>query len=40
MIRTTRMYYVDFYRLFNYPEKDWENMVILDENPSLQLVLL
>ena len=24
MIRITLMYYVDFYSLFNYPEKDWE----------------
>ena len=24
MVRITLMYYVDFYSLFNYPEKDWE----------------
>jgi hypothetical protein len=24
MLRITLMYYVDFYSLFNYPEKDWE----------------
>ena len=24
MIRITLMYYVDFYSLFNHPEKDWE----------------
>ena len=24
MVRITLMYYVDFYRLFNHPEKDWE----------------
>ena len=39
MIRITLMYYVDFYSLFNNPEKDWENMVILDENPPPQLTL-
>ena len=39
MIRITMMYYVDFYSLFNYPEKDWENMVVLDENPPPQLTL-
>ena len=33
------MYYVDFYSLFNNPEKDWENMKILDENPPPQLTL-
>ena len=39
MIRITLMYYVDFYSLFNNPEKDWENMAILDENPPPQLTL-
>lgn len=39
MVRITLMYYVDFYSLFNNPEKDWENMVILDENPPPQLTL-
>ena len=24
MVRITLMYYVDFYSLFNNPEKDWE----------------
>ena len=24
MVRITLMYYVDFYGLFNHPEKDWE----------------
>ena len=33
------MYYVDFYSLFNNPEKDWENMKILDKNPPPQLTL-
>lgn len=39
MVRIALMYYVDFYSLFNNPEKDWENMVILDENPLPQLTL-
>ena len=39
MIRITLMYYVDFYSLFNNPEKDWENMVVSDENPPPQLTL-
>lgn len=39
MIRITLMYYVDFYSLFNNPEKDRESMVILDENPPPQLTL-
>ena len=25
MVRITLMYYVDFYSLFNFPEKDWED---------------
>ena len=33
------MYYVDFYSLFNNPEKDWENMKILDKNPPPQPTL-
>ena len=33
------MYYVDFYSLFNNPEKDWENMKILDKNQPPQLTL-
>lgn len=39
MVRIALMYYVYFYSLFNNPEKDWENMVILDENPPPQLTL-
>ena len=39
MVRIALMYYVDFYSLFNNPEKDWENIVILDENPPPQLTL-
>jgi hypothetical protein len=29
MVRITLMYYVDFYSLFNYPEKDWETYLNL-----------
>ena len=39
MLRITLMYYVDFYSLFNNPEKDWENMMILDDEPPPQLTL-
>ena len=39
MVRITLMYYVDFYSLFNNPEKDWE--IILgkasDAPPELSL---
>ena len=27
MVRITLMYYVDFYSLFNHPEKDWESVI-------------
>ena len=27
MMRITLMYYVDFYSLFNHPEKDWETLL-------------
>ena len=39
LVRIVLMYYVDFYSLFNNPEKDWENMKVLDENPPPQLTL-
>ncbi len=39
LVRIVLMYYVDFYSLFNNPEKDWENMKSLDENPPPQLTL-
>ena len=39
LVRIVLMYYVDFYSLFNNPEKDWENMKIEDENPPPQLKL-
>ena len=39
MARITLMYYVNFYSLFNHPEKDWEKLLDvvspLQENPSL-----
>ena len=31
MVRIELMYYVDFYSLFNNPEKDWENMAVFEE---------
>ena len=39
LVRIVLMYYVDFYSLFNNPEKDWENMKILNESPPIQLTL-
>ena len=39
MIRIALMYYVDFYSLFNNPEKDWEKMKFLDEIPPPKLSL-
>ncbi len=39
LVRIGLMYYVDFYSLFNNPEKDWENMKISDESPPIQLTL-
>ena len=34
MMRITLMYYVDFYSLFNHPEKDWETLLNVDGNPK------
>ena len=39
LVRIELMYYVDFYSLFNNPEKDWENMRSLVKNPPPQLTL-
>ena len=40
MVRITLMYYVDFYSLFNHPEKDWEaRLKATAESPPLQLSL-
>ena len=33
MMRISLMYYVDFYSLFNNPEKDWEQMLNQAKNP-------
>jgi hypothetical protein len=39
MVRITLMYYVNFYSLFNHPEKDWEKLLDVaspqQEEPSL-----
>lgn len=38
MVRITLMYYVDFYSLFNHPEKDWETRLkATAESPPMQL---
>lgn len=37
MIRITLMYYVDFYSLFNHPEKDWEMLLSVDRKEDYQL---
>lgn len=39
MIRITLMYYVDFYSLFNHPEKDWETLLDVREREDYQLSL-
>ena len=39
MIRIALMYYVNFYSLFNNPEKDWEIMAVFDEISPHQLTL-
>ena len=31
MVKIALMYDVDFYSLFNNPEKNWENMAVFDE---------
>lgn len=36
MVRITLMYYVDFYSLFNHPEKDWEACLNSAADPPLQ----
>ena len=37
MIRITLMYYVDFYSLFNHPEKDWEMLLSVARKEDYQL---
>lgn len=39
MVRITLMYYVDFYRLFNHPEKDWASLLEAASEESGQLSL-
>lgn len=39
MIRITLMYYVDFYSLFNHPEKDWETLLNPKQKNDYQLFL-
>lgn len=39
MVRITLMYYVDFYSLFNHPEKDWKTLLSLSHTPTSQLTL-
>lgn len=39
MVRITLVYYVDFYSLFNHPEKDWETLLNLSHTTSGQLTL-
>ena len=39
MIRIALMYYVNFYSLFNNPEKDWKIMAVFDEISPHQLTL-
>lgn len=39
MMRITLMYYVDFYSLFNHPEKDWEMLLNPEQEDDYQLFL-
>ena len=39
MLRITLMYYVDFYSLFNHPEKDWENLLDVNQKGDYQLFI-
>lgn len=39
MVRITLMYYVDFYSLFNHPEKDWESILKSASEVPRQLTL-
>ena len=39
MVRITLMYHVDFYSLFNHPEKDWEaSLKPASDIPSIPLL--
>ena len=37
MMRITLMYYVDFYSLFNHPEKDWETLLDVSQKEDCQI---
>ena len=37
MMRIALMYYVDFYSLFNHPEKDWETLLDVNQKEDCQL---
>ena len=39
MMRITLMYYVDFYSLFNHPEKDWETLLDVNHKEDYQLFI-
>lgn len=40
MMRITLMYYyVDFYSLFNHPEKDWETLLDVSQKEDCQLYI-
>ena len=40
MVRITLMNYVDFYSLFNFPEKDWEDILAKTEQRFMEQLLL
>lgn len=40
MVRITLMDYVDFYSLFNFPEKDWEDILAKNEQRFMEQLLL
>lgn len=40
MVRITLMDYVDFYSLFNFPEKDWEDILAKTEQRFMEQLLL
>jgi hypothetical protein len=40
MVRITLMNYVDFYSLFNFPEKDWEDLLAKTEQRFMEQLLL
>jgi len=40
MVRITLMDYVDIYSLFNFPEKDWEDILAKTEQRFMEQLLL